>query len=222
MSIKDEEKRPAKKKQSTKSTNFNCFVCNITLPTKKKLYQHIHSHNEFPCKQCTKTFNDFRKYKKHAIFHSKAKSIPCDTCGKLFRYYTNMKRHRKKHETTTHKCPYCEEYLTSAALLGKHLEKEHSHFKEFSCDICEKKFFKRHNLNLHMLIHTGIKKHTCEVCGLSFTLHGNLVSHQRLHTGEKPYSCNHCGKCFTQQSALRSHEAGKRLKICYHTNVSLT
>ena len=47
--------------------------------------------------------------------------------------------------------------------------------------------------------------HQCEVCQKSFHSKTNLNRHIRIHTGEKPFVCSTCGKQFTQKSHLQKH-----------------
>ena len=81
----------------------------------------------------------------------------------------------------------------------------HTGIKEHQCEVCEKKFSRKSNLNVHILTHTKVKAHECDICKKKFNLKGDLVSHFRIHLGEKPYGCAECGKWFTYCSNRNQH-----------------
>ena len=71
----------------------------------------------------------------------------------------------------------------------------HSGEKAFSCNLCEKVFKHKSNLNRHMVIHSGEKGFSCNLCEKAFAEKGTLKKHMVIHSGEKGFSCNLCKIC---------------------------
>ncbi|KAF1832805.1 hypothetical protein BDW02DRAFT_410767 [Decorospora gaudefroyi] len=82
--------------------------------------------------------------------------------------------------------------------------------KRYQCTVpnCNKSFYQKTHLEIHIRAHTGAKPFNCKApgCGQSFSQLGNLKTHERRHTGERPYSCDLCGKTFAQRGNVRAHK----------------
>ena len=56
------------------------------------------------------------------------------------------------------------------------------------------------------IIHEGIKDHKCELCEKSFSIKGNLNQHMKsVHEGIKDHKCELCGKYFSSKQNLKCH-----------------
>ncbi|XP_035224865.1 zinc finger protein 11-like, partial [Stegodyphus dumicola] len=65
----------------------------------------------------------------------------------------------------------------------------HTGDKSYMCQMCNKLFRRKIDLDKHMLIHTGKKPHPCYVYKKSFTLKGDLNKHMLIHIEERPHVC---------------------------------
>ncbi|XP_074027140.1 uncharacterized protein isoform X2 [Leptinotarsa decemlineata] len=98
------------------------------------------------------------------------------------------------------------------------------------CNICDKSFRYRSELERHKLTHSGDKPYLCNICGEKpykcqlcdsrFSAPGTLMTHTRTHTGDRPHTCKICGKSFPQPGYLSTHmrthtgEKPIKCKIC--------
>jgi uncharacterized Zn-finger protein len=119
-------------------------------------------------------------------------------------------------------CPECLKHLTNPNYLQKHVDNVHSKIKKFSCEICERKFFTKYNLEHHLIRHiknpqNQVKNMTidtanknrpfkCPDCLLFFKTPQALRQHRMIHTDIRPYQC-WCGKAFRRNDHLKNHKA---------------
>jgi len=79
----------------------------------------------------------------------------------------------------------------------------HNHEKEYQCNICNKCFQDKYNLEVHISLHANIKKFNCITCGEQFFelngLKSHLISHIdnniKLLENQFIQECNDVGDC---------------------------
>ncbi|XP_045783037.1 zinc finger protein Xfin-like [Maniola jurtina] len=77
--------------------------------------------------------------------------------------------------------------------------------KQYSCELCDYKSFRKANLVRHVRTHTGENPFSCDVCEYKTAHKPHLIRHKRTHTGEKPYSCELCKYKTAQKTNLINH-----------------
>ncbi|XP_066254730.1 zinc finger protein 260-like isoform X40 [Euwallacea similis] len=127
------------------------------------------------------------------------KTFQCNQCFKFFSTKKYLKRHIKNHLRNLmrqFKCLHCSKTFASNYALKSHMEVHENRPAIFECDICNKKFKRLKNLDLHRRRHTKDFVIECEECHQGFVCKGDYVQHVRnRHDGEKEkVVCFVCGK----------------------------
>ncbi|KFM76536.1 Protein suppressor of hairy wing, partial [Stegodyphus mimosarum] len=134
----------------------------------------------------------------------------CYICSRQFNRKGNLNRHLKFHTEVLIKDmnQFGVMYTCASGSGGStHLSQSQKYASSppYICEVCNKPFTQKGNLNRHLKFHTGARPFVCRVCNRGFTLKQNLERHFRVHTGHRPYECKYCGKRFKQDTTLRSH-----------------
>ncbi|XP_019722301.1 uncharacterized protein LOC109513973 isoform X2 [Hippocampus comes] len=186
-----------------------CGECGRILSSKTALESHVSvhtGHRPFSCTLCDKSFPDSRGLKRHSIVHRNGRLHVCQQCGKGFVYGFGLAKHvQMVHgKIKPFVCQVCNKSFFTKRDVETHI-RVHTGERPFPCHLCEKKFTRSVELNAHLRWHRGEKRHWCPYCGKGFFDQNNLKRHKYIHTGEKPHSCPHCPKHFTQSGHLKKH-----------------
>ena len=100
--------------------------------------------------------------------------------------------------------------LEQALDINKWVIMDKSKEKPFRCGYqeCNKSFKHLHNLEAHLVVHTGISRHECTHpgCNEYFGYYSVLKRHiLTRHTIERPYVCDICNKLFSRSNNLMAH-----------------
>lgn len=79
--------------------------------------------------------------------------------------------------------------------------------KNFMCGICNNAFFKKKELDRHVLtIHTNLKQFKCEQCSKEFNRKDKLLRHEKTHLiPANIFNCSLCPAVFVRKQMLESH-----------------
>ena len=186
---------------------FHCDICDYKTKKPRDLSVHNDSvhlkKKNYQCSDCEKAFTSRQSLKDHRIkIHSiEIKWHECDLCQKSFRSKLSLRIHEQQvHGERKHKCNLCEYKSTTSTNLKLHHDRVHLMTKNFSCEICEKYFYQKYQLQKHMsLIHAGnvSKDLECKVCDFKTTTSRQLkIHHDRVHLETKNFSCEICERPF--------------------------
>ena len=140
--------------------------------------------------------------------HTGEKSYVCSICDKKFARKDTLQRHQATHsDERKFKCDICpdDRSFKTKDELTKHMKYHYE--PSYQCEVCQKSFYFKKCLNIHMRTHTGEKPYVCSTCGKRFSLKGNLKSHQTTHSDEKKIKCNICpdDRSFKTKGQLSRH-----------------
>ena len=110
----------------------------------------------------------------------------CFLCGASFGVSASLNRHLKEvhnHEIVQkEKCSQCE-YVGKHQNLLNHISIVHG--EKFNCDMCDKPFQGKANLNRHIKNKHDFKVYLCPVCNASYSRKEYLDSHMKSHISYK-------------------------------------
>lgn len=168
----------------------SCTVCNVEFLSGDECAEHLRNvHNDviqrvdtgqteiFQCHMCPETRVPFIRYRQHLLHHDPRKRYKTDLCGTCGTLTADLKRHVLKHQEN-----------------------------QFLCDVCNKTYWSKRNLQEHMRMHIGFKQFVCviEGCNASYTWRYGLTQHISLrHSTDQLHVCGYCGKKYSLAARLR-------------------
>lgn len=156
-------------------------------------------------KCCKRTFKSFKKFLLHKIFkHKQMPRKQCKKCLKTFPNDINFRYHKiqfcigsKERSKKTH------EVLKKIVEKSKLIVKEPKRRKNYSCQICMKKFHGPKNLYQHKLSHQENSK-CCGICGKMFKrMHGLKQHIKAQHEKQKLFNCQVCQHAYSLKTDMK-------------------
>ncbi|KAF7707779.1 hypothetical protein HF521_018997 [Silurus meridionalis] len=132
---------------------------------KKHVKEHHEEVRERPCPHpgCNKVFMIDRYLQRHVkLIHTEVRNYICDQCGRTFKQRKHLSVHQMRHSGAKPlQCEVCGFQCRQRASLKYHMTKHKAEAElEFACSVCERRFEKAHNLNVHMsMVHPLLQEH---------------------------------------------------------------
>lgn len=193
--------------QDTSSSSVAIMQPPTSLPPPAAQKPKTGKENQLYCTVCQKHFNTRSGYAYHINqLHSKIKNYSCSFCDKKFGMKRILDNHiRNIHSSEkTFQCMKCFKYFkTDAALYNHEIIHKQSNYV---CELCNKKFHYKHNLEVHRLLHSNDRKYSCNHCSSTFKTRNYLAKHLKGHFSDtKNFSCSYCDFKTTQKRYLSEH-----------------
>ncbi|XP_055325279.1 zinc finger protein PLAG1-like [Sitodiplosis mosellana] len=196
---------------------FLCMKCKNRFDSLIALKQHVFQKNscsvtQLTCNVCNKTFENKKRMSQHMKSHEEKVKFICDKCGKMYHQQFNLENHKSaqhgeyldEHQNV-YKCRLCSAKFDNRTDLYTHMKNHANDNQELLCDTCGKCFKNNHNLKNHMRTHLNLRPHECTFCPKKFRTRLLLKQHLHVHTGIKEFQCSVCAALFAKRDSLRSH-----------------
>ncbi|XP_014471771.1 PREDICTED: zinc finger protein 665-like isoform X1 [Dinoponera quadriceps] len=187
-------------KDSRKSVEVRCDLCDFTCSKKSTLYSHKRRHkveNEvFACNECT-----FKTIKKSSLYsHIKRKHKEPRSCGG-----SGALAGGEAQQPELFYCSQCDYKNKNKYELKVHVARKHSDDFKFSCETCGKKFKVKGDLTNHIRFSHREQPVICDVCGKTCLNSNSLYVHQKFAHYKAKYECQVCKRRMVSQENLNEH-----------------
>ncbi|XP_060657870.1 LOW QUALITY PROTEIN: gastrula zinc finger protein XlCGF52.1 [Drosophila nasuta] len=158
---------------------------------------------------------------------------PCTECEKKFTRTFQLKLHLMSvhglGNGLRYPCEVCSKSFASRHSLRYHVTSLHSTERPFACELCDRRFVLRTQLNSHARMHTGETKpriFKCNICAKTWPTKSDLRTHMRSHDpdmSKRPFKCDKCEKAFYTRGHLSSHNlvhTGEKPHTCTYCKKS--
>ncbi|XP_023334184.1 zinc finger and BTB domain-containing protein 24 [Eurytemora carolleeae] len=154
---------------------FVCDLCGYSCNQRNNLRKHKELRHSsagearmFPCDICSAVFNTKGNLNRHRARHDANTVLPfvCETCGKNFKDHGTLKQHSFSHGAAKYNCQVCGAAFTSPLYLYRHTLRKHptDGVQPYTCDLCDKGFPLKHQLQIHIqAVHEKVK-YSCPHC----------------------------------------------------------
>lgn len=198
---------------------YECDLCRISFPSIEEFKDHLEEKHSkvqsthtvdskqvrFACDVCGNMYKNKASAMNHLLTHTAKKTVYCSQCD--FSCYTKQQLgvHQTKHDKRF-VCDICNKRFAQKSQLDVHVNAVHYNQRPYVCILCKKSFKTKGSHDAHMIVHTDTRNYQCPHCDKKCRKRYDLTLHIRTHTGEKPFKCSVCGRGFVQMCDTRKHE----------------
>jgi len=169
-----------------KSAPSRCRSCDLTFSSEANFRHHYHEFHSYPramlkrailCPVCDQQFLSIKDRNTHRkVAHGGGKyRFKCSYCDYVDKGQSYVTKHEKRvHGDREFECVLCKFKFRHESDLTKHFDRIHRKNYRFQCSVCQKKFYRRGELEIH-----GRTQHRfgCESCEMRFSTNAHLVEH---------------------------------------------
>ena len=192
---------------------LECDICGFAANRPDRLREHMLQHDgiRHECKQCDKTFSQWRNLKSHIQKVHEAEPLLCDECDYTTTRKDSLRLHKEsKHQGVEYKCDMCSASYNRQKTLMRHKKSMHSG-NRFNCEQCDFTSNLEEHVKSHTLKHHEGNKLYCEFCEASYCSKKDLQNHiasKHLKTDtvrDKRFICVLCNKTYVSKKDLKRH-----------------
>ncbi|CAG9861830.1 unnamed protein product [Phyllotreta striolata] len=192
----------------------SCLECGMTFKNKylqKRHLDNVHiKEKKFICEICNRGFASSVYLNAHKRYHSGERPHVCSFCGKGYITASDLYHHEKIHANKrSYRCEICPKAFNTSSDLYKHkicVHMDRSLWK-YACDVCDRKFPLKINMESHRKTHTGERNFPCHLCDRKCINMSVLKRHIQTHSHLFFYKCDVCEQPYKYQKSLDIHKA---------------
>lgn len=200
------------KKHDVNIGPYSCSVCEIKFRSQSSMERHKVKHYcVYRCKLCR--YETFELWS--AVNHCKEKHsgdtagrIHCAQCLNVFKTPEELAEHSRTEHTII--CNKCGEKFKGQNTLRSHKTRIHAVKREFSCEMCRRRFKSESRLEAHVAGHepsAARRLAYCAPCRVQYKniyVYRNHLRNSANHT-ERAYPCPECDKKFASKVYWTKH-----------------
>ena len=168
------------KSKSKIHTETETHLEDSMLHSKSKIHTEMEMHY---CVACDIEFSTYSEAQHHDHkIHKKLYSV-CNLCNRVFKQDVFTLHYMKYHVNKNYlRCTCCSRQFTEFHSFYRHMNKLHGCLDKHYCNVCNKLFATKSDLEQHHMVHRDSKPFLCEICCDTFLLESDLIAHKMSYS----------------------------------------